>query len=161
MRLGPNRSLLKFEYLSICAISFLYIKMRKTYRLISWKFYGIMWVHISLRFLLKFLSFYMLLGGEFPPKFISNSFEVPRELSWKLSRNSMEILWKFHGNCTEVIWKFSRNGIEVLLHWYYNYMYTILTFDGNGYITLEQCPAEFYKTLIPYAVENSISFRWH
>ena len=80
-----------------------YYNHMDTWRPIPWKFQGNLWVHISLRFLLKFLSFYMLLGGEIAGKFISNSMEIPRKFQWKFCWNSMEITQKFYGCSIEMV----------------------------------------------------------
>ena len=69
--------------------------------------------HISLRFLLKFLSFYRLLGA----KFLGNSFPIP----WKFCRN-------FNGNSVEIPWKFCRNSMELTQEFYGSSIEMVLKF---------------------------------
>ena len=82
-------------------------KVWKTWRLIPWKLYGNLWVHISLRFL-----------------FLGNSFPIQWKFQGNFNRNFIEIPWKLRRNSIKVLLKFYRNGIQILLHWYNNYMDT-------------------------------------
>ena len=84
----------------------------KTWRLIPRKFYWNLWVHISLRFLLKFLSFYMFLGE-------------------KLQGNKFSIEWKFQGNFNE--WQFCRNDMEIIQNLCGNSIALILQLEGYNF----------------------------
>ena len=79
---------------------------RHAWRLISWKFYGNLRVNISLRFILKFLSFTGYWGrnsSEMHFQFFGNSKEISMEILWKFCRNSTEIPQKVYGSSKEMV----------------------------------------------------------
>ena len=87
-------------------------KLRKTWRVMPWIFHGNLWIHISLIFILIFLSIYMLLGK----KFLSSGLEIHSQINGNTKEIAMKILYKFHGNDAKIAWKFSRNSMEIR-HW--------------------------------------------